>query len=374
MKENEPDPQDSGHWFGDAMEENVMNGKVLWNAIEGKTIQKRKPASRSQVVKWVLMTAGVFVYVVFFVGAMASTLYAQSYPSKPVRLILPYPAGGATDILGRLVGQKLAEQLGQPFVPENRPGAAGNIGTEIVAKAKPDGYIILFHGSSITSSPALYKKLNYDPINDLAPISLAMKGVFVLLVRPSLPVKSLKELVEYAKARPGKLNFGAPIGGLPHVASELFNTLSNIKITHVPYKGAVEAMTGMMSNEIDIVVSATPAALPLIHDNRVRALAVLSEQRDPSLPNVPTAKEAGIDNFEVIAWCGIWAPAGTPSDIISSLNAKWVKIAAMPDTIEKAQKFGFKPTSNTPMQFAQFIKTEIVRWTKVIKDANISAN
>jgi tripartite-type tricarboxylate transporter receptor subunit TctC len=356
------------------MEVNIMNGNILWIAREGKTIQKQKPARHRQVAQQVLVIAGAIMGVVLFFVGMVSTLYAQSYPSKPVRLILPYPPGGATDILGRLVGQKLAEQLGQPFVPENRSGAGGNIGAEVAAKARPDGYTILFTGSSITISPALYKKLNYDPINDLASISLVMKGSYVLLVRPSLPVKSLKELVEYAKAWPGKLNFGAAIGGPPHAASELFNTIAKIKITHVPYKGANEAMIGMMSNEIDMVVTATPAALPQIQVNKVRALAVLSEQREPSLPNVPTAAEAGIENFEVMSWYGIFAPAKTPSDIIARLNAEWVKIAAMPDTSEKAQKFGFDSTSSTPEQFTQFIKTETVRWTKVIKDANISAN
>lgn len=351
-----------------------MNRKALWNAKGEKMDQERKPAGHGQAVQRAFMIAGAIVGVVLLIGAMVSPLCAQTYPNKPVRLILPYPPGGATDILGRLVGQKLAVQLGQPVVPENRPGAGGNIGAEVVAKARPDGYAILFVSPSMTISASLYKKLNYDPIKDLAAISLVMEGHYVLLVRPSLPVKNLKELVEYAKARPGKLTYGGGIGTPPHLAGELLNTLGKIKMLHVPYKGVNQAMIGMMGNEIDMVVIGTPAALPQIGTDKVRPLAVLSKQRLPFLPNVPTTAEGGIENYKVTSWYGIMAPAGTPGDIIARLNSEWVKIAAMPDTKEKAKKFGFEPVSGTPDQFARFIKSDIVRWGKVIKDGNISAN
>jgi tripartite-type tricarboxylate transporter receptor subunit TctC len=194
----------------------------------------------------------------------------------------------------------------------------------------------------------------------------------VLLVRPSLPVKSLKELIEYAKARPGKLNFGGGIGTPPHLAGELFNSLAKVKMVHVPYKGVNQAMIGLMSNEVDMVVIGTPAALPQIQAGKVRALAVLTEQRVPSLPTVPTTREAGLEHYVVMSWYGILTTAGTPGDIIARLNAEWVKIAAMPDTREKLLKVEFEPVSSTPEQFSVFIKTEIARWSKVIKEANLS--
>ena len=320
----------------------------------------------------VMTTACVAAAMLLLAGALVAPLGAQTYPNKPVRFILPYPPGGATDILGRIVSQKFADQFGQPFVPENRPGAGGNIGTEIAAKAQPDGYTIVLVSPALVISPGLYKKLNYDPIKDLAPISMVLHGPYVLLVRPGLPVKNLKEFVEYAKARPGKLNFGGGIGTPPHLAGELLNSLAKIKVTHVPYKGVNQAMIGLMSNEVDMVVIGTPAAIPQIQAGKVRPLAVLTEQRVPSLPAVPTTREAGIENYVVTSWYGIATTAGTPSEIVTRLNAEWVKIAAMPDTREKFQKVEFEPVSNTPEQFAEFIKTEIARWGKVIKEANLS--
>jgi tripartite-type tricarboxylate transporter receptor subunit TctC len=320
------------------------------------------------------MAAGVMAVAFFLVGALGVPLCAQTYPSKPVRLIMPFPPGGGTDILGRIIGQKFADQLGQPFVPENRPGAGGNIGAEAAAKAQPDGYTILFGSPALVTSPGFYKKLNYDPIKDLAPISMVMQGPFVLIVNPALPVKSLKELVEYAKARPGKLNFGAGIGTPPHLSGELLNSLAKIKIVHVPYKGVIQAMIGLMSNEVDMVVIGISAALPQIQTGKVRALAVLTEKRVPSLPGVPTTREAGIENFVVNSWYGILTTAWTPADVIARLNTEWVKIAAMPDTREKLQKVDYEPVSSTPEQFSEFIKTEITRWTKIIKEANLNVD
>lgn len=351
-----------------------MNRKALWNAKRVMINHERKPAGYGHTLQRAFVVAGAIVGVFFLLGAVVSPVCAQTYPDKPLRIILPYPPGGATDILGRLVGQKLAERLGQPVVPENRPGAGGNIGTEVVAKARPDGYTILFASPSMTISATLYKNLNYDATKDLAPISIVMEGDYVLLVRPSLPVKNLKELVAYAKARPGKVTYGGGIGTPPHLAGELLNTLGNIKMLHVPYKGVNQAMIGMMGNEIDMVVIGTPAALPQIRAGKVRPLAVLSKKRLSFLPNVPTTAEAGIEHYEVTSWYGIMAPAGTPGEIIARLNSEWVKMAGLPDTKEKAAKFGFEPVSGTPGQFGQFIKSEIVRWGKVIKDANLSAN
>ncbi len=270
------------------------------------------------------------------------------------------------------MGPKLAERLGQPVVIDNRSGAAGNIGIEFAAKAQPDGYTIVLTSETLTLSPSLYKKLGYDAIKDLAPILLAAQVPLVVLVRPSLPVNTLKEFVEYAKANPGKLNYGSGgIGTAPQLASELLQSLAKINMLHVPFKGAVPAMIGLMGGEVDMQVAGIPVSIPHIQAGKVRALAVLSNERVPSLPNVPTAKEAGIDNFVVSIWFGIFAPAGTPRDIVNRLNAEWIKITAMPDTLEQIRKIGLEPLSGTPEQFSEFLKAEIARWAKVVKDANI---
>ena len=297
---------------------------------------------------------------------------AQSYPVKPVRFILPFPPGGPTDILGRILGQKLADQLGQPVVPENRPGAGGNVGTEYAAKTPPDGYSIVLTSPTLAISPSLYKKLNYDPVKDFTPISLVAQIPNVLLVHPSVPAKTLKELVQLAKANPGKLNFGSGgLGTSNHLGSEMLKSLAKINIVHVPYKGSNMAMLGMIGGEVDMVVIGIPPTLPQIQAGKVRALAVLSAERVPALPRVPTAKEAGIANYEVTTWYGLLVPAGTPRDIVGRLNGEWVKIAAMADARDRMQGAGFEPMSSTPEQFAEFIKTETVRWAKVIKDANV---
>jgi tripartite-type tricarboxylate transporter receptor subunit TctC len=332
-----------------------------------------KHYSRDRVAGGTATRAWVTAAVFLLVGASVLPLCAQTYPNKPIRFILPFPPGGPTDILGRLIGQKLADRFGQPVVPENRPGAGANVGLEVGAKAKPDGYTLTLASPSLSISPTLYKKLNYDSVKDFAPVTLVAEIPNVLLVPPSLPVKTLKELVEYAKANPGKLNFGSGgIGTSNHLASELLKNLAKINIVHVPYKGSSQAMIAMMGGEIGMVVVGIPPSQAQIQAGKVRALAVLSEQRLSAFPNIPTAKEAGIDHFEVTTWYGILAPAGTPRDIIARLNAEWIKIAAMPDTREKMQNAGFEPMTSTPENFAEFVKTEIVRWGKVIKDANVN--
>jgi tripartite-type tricarboxylate transporter receptor subunit TctC len=306
---------------------------------------------------------------------MVTPLWAQTYPNKPIRLIMPFPAGGGADIVGRIIGQKLAERLGQPVVAENRPGAGGNLGIEFVAKARPDGYTLLLGSATLSISTSLYAKLNYDPIKDFTPIFLAAQTPIVVLVRPSLPVKSLKEFVEHAKANPGKLNFGTGgVGTATHLATELLKSVAKINIVHVPYKGTNQAMMGLIGGEVDMVLIVVPNAVPQIEAGKVRPLAVLSNERLTSLPNVPTIKEAGLENSEVIAWYGVVAPAGTPSDIINRLNGEWVKIAVMPDTKEKMRNVGVDPMSSTPEQFAEFLKAEIMRWAKVIKEANVTMN
>lgn len=307
------------------------------------------------------------------IGAViAAPLCAQSYPVKPVRFILPFPAGGPTDILGRIIGQKLAVQLGQPVVPENRPGAGGNVGTEYAAKQAADGYSFVLASPSLSISPSLYAKLGYDPVKDFIPISMIAQIPNVLLVHPSVPAKTLRELVQLAKANPGKLNFGSGgLGTSNHLGSELFKSLAGLNIVHVPYKGSNEAMVGMMGGHVDMVVIGVPPTLPHIKAGRVRPLAVLAAERLPYLPDVPTAKEAGIANYEVTTWYVIAVPASTPRDIVMRLNTEWVKAADAADVKERMRASGFEPMSSTPEQASDFVKAEIVRWAQVIKDAKL---
>lgn len=355
------------------MEENVMNRMALLNTWWKKTLQERKPAGRDQALQRTVMTSGAMVAAILLIGVTVAPLYAQPYPTKPIRLILPLAPGGAADLLGRVIGSKLAERLGQPVVCENRSGAGGNLAHEFVAKAQRDGYTILLGASSLATVPSLYKKLNYDPVKDLAPISLTAQVDVAVLARASLPVKNLKDLVEYAKANPGKLNFGSGgVGNATHLAGELLKSLAKIDMVHVPYKGAGPAMIGLVGGEIDVHLLSATAALSHIQGGKVRALAVLGKERSRSLPNVPTAKEAGFD-LVVTLWYGILAPAGMPGHIVKRLNEEWIKIAVMPDTIKKIQDAGLDPLSGTPDQFSEFLKAEITRWGKVVKEANISS-
>lgn len=305
-------------------------------------------------------------------GFSYATAAETRYPVKPLRFILPFPPGGPTDILGRLIGQKLSDQLGQPVVADNRPGAGGNLGAELAAKSPPDGYTIVLSAPSIAISPTLYRKLNYDPIKDLAPISLVASIPNVLLVHPSVPVANLKELVQLARNNPGKLNFGSGgVGTSNHLGSEMLKGLAKINMVHVPYKGSNQAMINMMGGQVDMVVIGVPAALPQIKAGKVKALALLAPDRLQALPGVPTSREAGFDNFEVLTWYGILAPAGTPGEIVARLNAELVKVMHSPDMKERLLGIGFDPLTSTPEQFAGFIKTETVRWGKVIRDAGV---
>jgi tripartite-type tricarboxylate transporter receptor subunit TctC len=319
------------------------------------------------------MKARIYICTVaLLAAAVAPQAHAQNYPSKPLRFVLPFPPGGPTDILGRIIGQRLAVQLGQPVVPENRPGAGGNVGTEYGAKQPPDGYTIVLASPSLSISPGLYKKLGYDPVKDFAPISLVAQIPNILLVHPSVPAKTLKEFIQLAKSKPGKLNFGSGgLGTSNHLGGEMLKGLTGVNMVHVPYKGSNEAMVGMIGGHVDMVVIGVPPTLPHIQAGRVRPLAILADKRVSYLPDVPTSKEAGVPNYVVTTSYGILAPAGTPRDIISRLNAEWIKIEAQPETKERMAAAGYEPMTSTPEQYAEFIKTEMVHWAKVIKDANI---
>ena len=352
-----------------------MDGETSAYARRGEQIRKRKSDGCCAAAQEFLMTAArLFLSLVLFIGAMVAPAGAQTYPKKPIRLLLPYAAGGSADVLGRLIGQKLAERLGQPMVPENRAGAAGNVAYEALSKARPDGYTIALCSGVLTTSPSLYRKLNYDPIRDFTPVSLLAQMPLVLVIRPSLPARDLRELLDYARANPGKLNYASSgIGTPPQLATELIKSLAKVNIVNVAYKGASQMMTALMGDEVDLVVLGSGAAMPGIQAGKARALAVLrnSTVRLPLLPNVPTAKEAGLENCDVASWFGMIVPAGTPREIVNRLNSEWTQIAAMPETVETMNRSGYEAASNTSEQFSEFIKTEIVRWSKVIKDANI---
>ncbi|HSN40664.1 MAG TPA: tripartite tricarboxylate transporter substrate binding protein [Burkholderiales bacterium] len=300
---------------------------------------------------------------------------AQAYPAKPLRLILPFPPGGPSDILGRALAQKLSEQLGQNVVPDNRPGAGGNLGAELTAKSPHDGYTLLLTSPSIAISPSLYSKLNYDPARDFAPVARVASIQNVMLVHPSVPAKTLKEFIQLARSNPGKLNFGSGGAGTTnHLASELLKSLAHINMVHVPYKGSGQAMLGLMGGQVDMVVIAVPPAVPQIQAGKVRPLAVLSERRVATLPNVPTAKEAGVDNFEVAVWYGILMPGGTPREIVTRLNQEITKALAAPDLRERLSAAGIDPWPSTAEQFVDFIKSETARYAKVIKAAGVRVN
>ena len=326
------------------------------------------------------MNVRAIVGAFFLAGAMVAPLCAQTtstssgqaYPAKPVRLILPFPPGGPTDLLGRVIAQKLSDQLGQPVVVDNRGGAGGNLGVELAAKSPPDGYTLVLSSPLIAISPSLYVKLNYDPIKELAPISLVAYIQNVMLVHPSVPAKTLKEFIQLARANPGKLNFGTGgTGTTTHLAAELLKVIAKIDMVHVPYKGTGLALIGLVGGQVDMLIMAAPAANSQIQAGKARALAVLSAKRVSELPNVPTTKEAGVDNFEVPIWYGILAPAATPRDIINRLNLELNKALAAPDVRERLKKVDVEPVTNTPQQFAEFIKAETVRYAKVIKAAGI---
>lgn len=316
---------------------------------------------------------GIFVIASCMLAGGAAL--AQAYPSKAIRMIMPFPPGGPTDIVGRLVAAKLAEQIGQSVVADARPGASGNVGLEIASKAPPDGYTIVLTSPVIALSPLLYTKLNYDPHKDFAPIALVGAVRNLLAVHPSVTAKTLQEFVQIARRNPGKLNYGSGgTGTTSHLAPELLKSLEKLDIVHVPYKGTGLALIGLAGGQVDMLVIAAPAAVQQIQAGRVRALAVLSPARLPDLPNVPTAKESGFENFEMSSWYGMLAPAATPREIINKLNAELTKAVSAPDMKPKLAAAGIEPLTSTPEEFANFIRSEAARFGKVIKEAGIKGD
>ena len=296
---------------------------------------------------------------------------AQKYPEKSIRLVVAF-ATGAPYILALLMAEKLRDSLGQSVVPDFRAGAGGNIASELVAKAPPDGYTLLLTSPTIAISPSLFSKLGYDTFRDFAPVTLIATVPNVMVVHPSVPAKSLSELVKLAKAHPGKLNFGSGgLGSGGQLGSELFKSLNKINIVHVPYKGATLAMTAMLSGEVDMVTSTVPTTIPLVNSGKIRALAVMVPKRVAALPQVPTTAEAGMPELVILTWYGLFAPAGVKPDIIARLNAEFVKLMNAPETRSRLAKVELDASTNTPAEFAKFVRSEYEKWGRVIKDANI---
>ena len=304
--------------------------------------------------------------------AFAGHALAQNYPARPIRYIVGQAPGGSSDTLARIITPRVAEGLGQQIVVDNRPGATGIIGAEVVARATPDGYTLLQVSTSISTNPAVHPKLPYDTARDFAPIALITQQPNLFLVHPSLPVRNIKELIAYAKAKAGQLNFASSgTGGSQHLAGELFKSMTGIEMTHIAYKGTPPALVDVLAGRVPIMSSTMPPALPHVKTGKVRAIAVTSARRSPAVPDVPTVAESGVPGYEAIAWQGLVAPAGTPRPIITRINAEFVKVLKQPDTIAKLNEQGYETVASTPEFFAQHIRTELVKWTKVIKAAGI---
>ncbi len=294
---------------------------------------------------------------------------AQNYPSKPIRLVVPFTPGGSTDILARVIGQKLTEAWGKQVVIDNRPGAGGNIGVDLVAKSPADGYtLVMGHIGTFGVNPTLYPKLPYDPIKDFQPITLVALVPNMLSVNPALPAKSVKELVALAKAKPGTINFGSGgNGSAAHLAGEYFKLMTKTEITHIPYRGTSPAVTDLIAGQIQMIITGVPPTLAFAKAGKLRALAVATSKRLPLLPELPTIAEAGVPGYEATQWYGVLAPAGTPKPIVAKLNAEMAKAIKGPDVREKLAADAAEPVGNAPEEFGAFIKKEIARWAPVVK-------
>jgi tripartite-type tricarboxylate transporter receptor subunit TctC len=308
-------------------------------------------------------------------ACLGATAHAQNYPDRPIRLIAPFPAGGLADVLARAVGDELSKSFGQPVIVENRSGAGGNVGADAVAKAAPDGYTLMMSSAGIlTANQFLYVTMPFDPEKDFVPVSNVADMPMMVVVNPNVPAKTLQELVALARSNPGKLNFGSPgIGTTGHLGLALFMHAANIKLTHVPYRGAAPAMTDLLAGQIDGVVDNPPTVLPQIQGGRLRALAVAAKQRMALLPDLPTAAEAGVPGYEASSWFGVVAPAGTPSAIVAKLHNAIATGLSQPAVRERFAKTGARLLGNSPEEFAQQIKADRKMWGELIRAADIKA-
>jgi tripartite-type tricarboxylate transporter receptor subunit TctC len=313
------------------------------------------------------------IWLAVFVCAFSAALPVQAqYPTRPVRLIVPFPPGGGTDTMARVIAPKLSENLGQQVVPENRGGAGANIGAELAAKSAPDGYTLMLATISNAIGASLYSRLNYDLVRDFAPITQLATTPHILVVHPSVPVKTVKEYIAFAKARPGQLTYSSSgNGSAAHLAGELFNSLTGVKSVHVPYKGGGPSMIALVSGEVSLCFATMPSAINYVRAGRLRGIAVTTAQRSPSTPDLPTIAETGVAGYEAGSWYGLSAPSGTPREIVSRLHAETMKVMVLPDIKERLFNAGFEVVTSTPDQFAEFTRNEIQKWGKIVKAAGL---
>jgi len=299
--------------------------------------------------------------------------YAQTYPTRPVRMVVPFAAGaGSNDIMARLIAQKLSDSLGQQVVVDNRPGASGIIGCDIVAKAQPDGYTVLMMSLTLAVNPSLFKKLPFVTERDLVPVTMVASAPLMLVVHPSVPAKSVAELVAYAKANPTRLNFGSGgPGATPHLAGEMFKLFAGVQMTHVPYKGGAPALADLVGGQIQLMLENIPGTLPFVKAGKLRALAVTDTKRSPAIPDLPTLDEAGLKGYELVGWNGLFFPRGTAAPVVTKLYSDTRQALMLPDIKERLAQMGAEGVGNTPAQFAAFIKAEIGKWAKVVAAAGI---
>jgi tripartite-type tricarboxylate transporter receptor subunit TctC len=309
---------------------------------------------------------------IFFVFPELSA--AQQYPSKTVRLIVPFPAGGSTDVIARVLAPRLAEAWGQQVIVDNRPGGNTTIGTEIVAKAAPDGHTLLITPAPFTVVPSVLKKLPYDPAKDFEPITLINTTPMGLVVHPGVPAKNVRELVALAKARPGKMNFASSgNGGVPHLSGELLNAMAGIKMMHVPYKGNAPALVDLVGGHVDMAFNGLTSAMPFIKSGRLRVLGVTSISRTAALPEVPTLDEQGLKGFQAVAWNGITAPARTPKDVIAKIADSAARIVKSPELAEQLKRDGSDPVGSSTAEFVDHLREEVAKWKKVLERAGITS-
>lgn len=314
------------------------------------------------------------VIVLCAAGMLTSAFAAQTYPLRPIRVVVGFGAGGGVDIASRTIGKQLTEALGQSIVVDNRPGASGNIAADIVSKAQSDGYTLLMSNLTI-AMPSLFAKLPFDVNKDLVPVSLVAIGPSVLVVHPSLPVNSVKELIAAAKAKPKHLIYGSGgPGNITHLEMVLFTNMAGIDMIHVPYKGGAPSVVGLLSGEVQMLFTSIPSVLSQIHARRVKPIAVSTAKRSSALPEVPTVSEAGLPGYDAASWYGLFAPAGIPKDVLHVLSTQIVKVMQVPEVRQRFSGDGFEPVGGTPDQFAKFVRAEITKWEKIVKTAGLKGD
>ena len=303
-----------------------------------------------------------------FACSSALAQASGGYPNKPIKLVVPYPPGGPTDIVARVVAQKLSEQLGQSIIIDNRPGAGANLGAEAVARSPADGYTLMVATTAHAINPALFSKLNYSITKDFAPISQLTAGPLVIVATPNLAANNVKELIALAKSKNGEINFASSGNGQStHLSAELFNAMAGTKMNHIPYKGSAPALTDVMSGQADLMFDTMLSAMPFVKGGKLKAIAVTSAQRSPVAPDIPTIAESGLPGYEAIAWNGLFAPAGTPKEVVDQINAALKKVLEAPDVKQRFDAQGFAAQWGTPADFGKFVQSEVDKWAKVVK-------